>query len=72
MDQWQAVVERRTERFLDDQPTTLITYLIGQSLDDGLSWTFFDIGMNTVENVIYMMPEVFPRLSIPEKRIVKK
>lgn len=72
MDQWQAVVERKTERFLDDQQTILVTYLIGQSLDDGTNWTFFDIGMNTVENVIYMMPEVFPRLSIPEKRIVKK
>ncbi len=72
MDQWQAVVERKTDRTIDDKPSVLVTYLVGQSMDDGYTWTFFDVGMNTVENVIYMMPEVFPRLSIPEKKIVRK
>ncbi len=71
IDEWQCVVEKTTSRLLDGKPSMVISYLLGQSLDDGLTWKFFDVSQNAVSNVIYMMPDVFTNLAIPESRIVK-
>lgn len=72
MDEWQCVVEKKTERLLDNNPSVIISYLIGQSKDDGYNWKYFDVAHNSVANVIYMMPDVFTNLTIPETRIVRR
>jgi hypothetical protein len=72
INQWQAVLSRARTYDLDGKITTTTTYLIGQSKDDGETWKFFDMGFNPPENVIYMMPDVFPMLTIPQRKVVVK
>jgi hypothetical protein len=72
INQWQAVLSRHRMYELDGKITTTTTYLIGQSKDDGETWKFFDMGFNPPENVIYMMPDVFPMLTIPQRKVVVK
>jgi hypothetical protein len=72
INQWQAVLSRARTYDLDGKNTTITTYLIGQSKDDGETWKFFDMGFNPPENVIYMMPDVFQMLTIPQRKVVVK
>jgi hypothetical protein len=72
INQWQAVLSRTRTYDLEGKNTTTTTYLIGQSKDDGETWKFFDMGFNPPENVIYMMPDVFPMLTIPQRNVIVK
>ena len=67
--EWQCVVEKTRETFLNGRKARAVSYLVGQSKDDGQTWKFFDVAHNSVENVIYIMPDIFSNLAIPQKAV---
>jgi len=72
-DQWQCVV--RVSRYIhraDLKKYHLVTYLVGQSRDEGETWRFFDVSYNSVANVIYLMPDVMGDLPIPQPYIISE
>jgi hypothetical protein len=71
-DQWQFVI--RVSRYIhrEDGKYHLVTYLLGQSKDEGETWRLFDVGFNKVANIIYLMPEVNLDLPIPEPYIISE
>jgi hypothetical protein len=70
--QWQCVI--RASRYIhrDDKKFHIITYFVGQSTDEGQTWRLFDVGYNRVANIIFMMPDVFGDLPIPEHTILSE
>jgi hypothetical protein len=70
--QWQCVI--RTSRYIhkDDKKLHIITYFVGQSMDEGQTWRLFDVGYDRVANIIYMMPDVFGDLPIPEHTVISE
>ncbi len=68
--EWQCVVRRTRETVIDGRKAEVISYLVGQSKDEGLNWKYFDVAYNSVENVIYIMPDIFDRLAIPQRQII--
>jgi hypothetical protein len=67
--QWQCVVEKTRHTRIDERNATIHSYLVGQSLDNGTSWKFIDVSHNDIKNVIYIMPEIFNTLPIPERKV---
>src|SRR6476661_1153712 len=67
INQWQAVLSRQRVAVFEGQITTTTTYRMGQPKEKGETWKFFDMGFNPPENVIYMMPDVYPILTIPQR-----
>ena len=57
-DQWQCVI--RLSRFYhrDDKKYHLVSYLIGQSKDEGETWRLFDVNYNKVDNLILIFPDI--------------
>jgi len=71
--QWQCVIwESRHITRDDNKKYHLVTYLLGQSNDDGETWRIFDVAYNSVANVIYMMPDVMGELPIPQPYIISE
>jgi hypothetical protein len=68
--EWQCVIQKTRETSIDGRKATIISYLVGQSKDDGRNWKFFDVAFNSVENVIYIMPDIFDTLAIPQRKVV--
>lgn len=72
-DQWQCIV--RESRYIhrdDNKRYHIITYFLGQSRDEGETWRFFDVGYNSVANIIYLMPDVIDDLPIPQPYIISE
>jgi hypothetical protein len=72
-DQWQCVI--RQSRYFhkeDNKKYHVVTYFVGQSRDEGATWRLFDVSYNAVANIIYMMPDVFGDLAIPEPTILSE
>jgi len=71
--QWQCVIYESRYIFREENKKYhLVTYLLGQSKDDGETWRMFDVSYNTVANVIYMMPDVNLDLPIPQPYIISE
>jgi hypothetical protein len=68
IDNWQCVIEKVRDTWINDRKAKVYTYLIGESPDNGLTWKFIDVSHNTMQNVIYLMPTIFGNLAIPEGR----
>ena len=68
--EWQCVVEKTSATIIDGKKAHVISYLVGQSKDEGQHWTFFDVAFNSVDNLVYIMPDIFDRLSIPQRQIL--
>jgi hypothetical protein len=68
--QWQCVIRESRYIHRDNKKLHIITYFVGQSTDEGTNWRLFDVGYNRVANIIYMMPDVFGDLAIPEHIII--
>ena len=68
--EWQCVIKKTRETFVDGKKAIVISYMIGQSKDEGLSWKYFDVAYNSVENVVYIMPDVFSALAIPNREVI--
>jgi hypothetical protein len=69
-EEWQCIVKKTTPSLIDGKKATIVSYLIGQSKDNGNNWKYFDIAFNSVENVIFIMPDVFDNLSIPQRQVI--
>jgi hypothetical protein len=70
--QWQCVIRESRYIHRDDKKLHIITYLVGQSMDDGQTWRLFDAGYDRVANIIYMMPDVFGDLPIQEHTVISE
>jgi hypothetical protein len=71
-DQWQGLV--RVSRYFhkEEKKFHQVTYFLAQSKDEGETWKIFDLSFNKIANVIYMFPEVFGDMAIPEPSIVSE
>lgn len=68
---WQCVVEKDRE-YIDQSrgKVKILSYLIGESTDNGATWKFVDASQNTLENFNVIMPTVFGTLGIPESKTI--
>ena len=57
-DQWQCVIRLSRYYHRDDKKYHLVSYLIGQSKDEGETWRVFDVNYNTVKNLMQIFPEI--------------
>jgi len=57
-DQWQCVIRLSRYFHRDDQKYHLVSYLIGQSKDEGENWMIFDVNYNTVGNLMQIFPDI--------------
>jgi hypothetical protein len=71
-DQWQCLIRESRYFHKDDKKFHQVTYFLGQSKDEGESWKLFDLSYNKVANIIYIFPEVFGDLAIPEPSILSE
>lgn len=68
---WQCVIEKVRESWDESRgKVKTYSYLIGESTDNGANWKFVDAGLNSLENLIYVMPSVFGSLPIPQGKTV--
>ena len=68
--EWQCVIRKTSASVIDGKKAMIISYLIGQSTDDGSSWKFLDVSYNATEKLNDIMPELFAALNVPERRII--
>ena len=71
-EQWQCNIRMSRWFHKEGVKYHLVTYLIGQSKDEGESWRFFDVSYNKVANIIYMFPEVNGDMPIEDATIVSE
>jgi hypothetical protein len=57
-DQWQCVIRLSRYFHRDDKKYHLVSYLIGQSKDEGETWKVFDVNYNTVGNMMFIFPDI--------------
>lgn len=69
-DEWQCVVEKIRNTFIENRACRVYSYLVGQSKDDGDNWKFMDVSHNSVKNVIFIFPEIFSMLAIPDGKTI--
>jgi hypothetical protein len=62
----QCVVEQHMELQLHGSNIKKITYLVGESLDNGTTWTFFDASVKTGVTPKEIKPDISSDLKIPE------
>jgi len=63
---WQSIVLQHMQMELSGIRFTSTTPLIGQSLDEGKTWTFFDSKGDTATARL-MLPDISPLLVLPKK-----
>jgi hypothetical protein len=68
--EWQCVVQKTQETIIDGRKAWVVSYMIGQSKDEGDTWKYFDVAYNSSENLVYIMPDIFDNLSIPQRQII--
>ena len=68
--EWQCVLKKTRETFIDGRKAEIISYMVGQSKDNGLTWKYIDVAYNSSENLVYIMPDIFGKLSIPQRQII--
>ncbi len=68
--EWQCILKKIRETFIDGRKAEIISYMVGQSKDNGLTWKYIDVAYNSSENLIYIMPDIFGKLSIPQRQII--
>jgi hypothetical protein len=68
--EWQCVIRRSGHAVIDGRKAMIVSYLVGQSTDEGESWKFFDVSYNATANLDDIMPERFTALQVPERRII--
>jgi hypothetical protein len=64
----QCVVEQFMVMHMNGFNISSTTYLIGESLDEGRTWTFFDGSNEGVLKSTDIKPNLSPELKIPEKK----
>ncbi|MBO9564411.1 MAG: hypothetical protein J7621_16620 [Niastella sp.] len=69
IDQWQCVIEKVRNTFINDKKAVITSYLVGQSNDAGQTWKFVDVSHNAIENFSLIFPPVFGDLPIPSGKV---
>ncbi|HEX8331513.1 MAG TPA: hypothetical protein VF622_02755 [Segetibacter sp.] len=64
----QCVVEQNMLMELQGMRITSTTYLVGESLNGGKSWTFFDASNGGVVKPKDLKPNLSPEIKVPEKK----
>ena len=64
-EEWQCVIEKVRETWIDDRRAKVVSYLIGRSEDNGDTWKFVDVSHNSLPNLGYVFPEIFGSMPIP-------
>ena len=57
-DQWQCVIRLSRYFHRDDKKYHLVSYLVGQSKDEGETWKLFDVNYNKVSDMMNIFPEI--------------
>ena len=65
IDQWQCVIEKVRNTFINDKKAVITSYLVGHSVDAGETWKFVDISHNSLDNFAFIFPPIFGDLAIP-------
>jgi hypothetical protein len=66
----QCVIQKTSEAIIDGRKAEIVTYIIGQSKDEGQTWKFFDVASNAPGNLVYIMPDMSERLVVPQRQII--
>jgi hypothetical protein len=64
----QCVVEQNMLMHMQGMKLNSTTYLVGESLNGGKSWTFFDASSGGVVKPKDLKPNLSPEIIIPEKK----
>jgi hypothetical protein len=64
----QCVVEQNMRMVLDSIQITSTSYLVGESLDDGKTWKFFDASNSGLITAKDIKPNLSPELKVPAKK----
>src|ERR1700743_3129730 len=57
-EQWQCVIRLSRYFHREDKKYHFVTYLIGQSKDEGQTWRLFGVRYNSVSHITYLFPEI--------------
>jgi hypothetical protein len=68
-DQWQCVISLSRYFHKEDKQYHFVSYLIGQSKDEGENWKLFDVSYTPVSNLIYIFPEILDDIAIKNPAI---
>jgi hypothetical protein len=68
--EWQCVIQKTAETTIDGRKAQIVSYMIGQSQDDGETWKFVDISFNAPGNLAYIMPDISAKLAIPQRQVI--
>jgi hypothetical protein len=68
--EWQCVIKKTHPRIIDGKKAYIVSYLVGQSIDSGMTWKYFDVAFNSVANIAYIMPDKFESLTIPQRQVI--
>lgn len=77
-EQWQCVIRLSRYYHKNDQKYHLVSYLIGQSKDEGETWKIFDVNYNTVSNLMQIFPDILdmpikePTMLTEEQELAKQ
>ena len=66
----QCVIKKTSETTIDGRKAKVISYMIGQSKDDGRSWKFIDVAQNSPGNLVYIMPDISGKLTVPQRQVI--
>ena len=66
----QCVIKKTSETTIDGRKAQIISYMIGQSKDNGQSWKFIDVAQNSPGNLVYIMPDISERLTVPQRQVI--
>lgn len=66
----QCVIRKTSEATIDGKKARIVSYLIGQSKDDGACWKFVDVAQSSPGNLVYIMPDISGKLDVPQREII--
>src|SRR5579872_1287854 len=69
-EQWQCVIRQSSYFHKEGTQYHFVTYLIGQSYDEGGTWRLFDVSYGKVANIIYIFPEIMDDLEIKDATVL--
>lgn len=68
--EYQCVISKTCETTIDQRKAQIITYMVGQSKDEGHTWKFIDVAQSSPGNLVYIMPDISAELTIPQRQVI--
>ena len=66
----QCVIQKTCISNVDGKKAQIVSYMVGQSKDDGQSWKFVDVALNSPGNLVYIMPDISAKLAVPQRQVI--